>query len=161
MMMASTIPKHPDYRRIATAEAWAPAELLKLYRRELAEKAIDDPGFHSLWDFFGGSSDRARLLVERIQDLGERRLADMDSTGIDRPVVSITSPGVQIFENFSLHDQRHRLRTAHMYVHAVMGADRLPYEMDYPYQFVAEEVVVQDNLPLDAGDKRKIFQNQR
>ncbi len=29
--------------------------------------------------------------------------------------------------------------------------------MDYPYQFVPEEVVVQDNLPLDAGDKRKFF----
>lgn len=59
---------------------------------------------------------------------------------------------------FSLHDQRHRLGTAHMYVHAVMGGDRLLYAMDYPYQFVPKEVVVQDNLPLDAGDKRKFFQ---
>jgi 5-carboxyvanillate decarboxylase len=30
--------------------------------------------------------------------------------------------------------------------------------MDYPYQFVPEEVVVQDNLPLDTGGKRKFFQ---
>lgn len=44
-----------------------------------------------------------------------------------------------------------------MHVHAVMGADRLLYAMDYPYQFVPEAVVVQDNLPLDAGDKRKFF----
>lgn len=45
-----------------------------------------------------------------------------------------------------------------MYVHAVMGADRVLYAMEYPYRFVPEEVVVQDNLPLDAGDKRKFFQ---
>jgi 5-carboxyvanillate decarboxylase len=29
-----------------------------------------------------------------------------------------------------------------MYFHAVMGGDRLLYAMDYPYQFVPEEVVV-------------------
>jgi hypothetical protein len=29
-----------------------------------------------------------------------------------------------------------------MYVHAVMGAGRLLYAMDYPYRFVAEEVGV-------------------
>jgi hypothetical protein len=28
-----------------------------------------------------------------------------------------------------------------MYVHAVMGGDRLLYAMDYPYQFVPKEVV--------------------
>jgi hypothetical protein len=30
--------------------------------------------------------------------------------------------------------------------------------MDYPYQSVPGKVVVRDNLPLDAGDKRKFFQ---
>jgi 5-carboxyvanillate decarboxylase len=44
-----------------------------------------------------------------------------------------------------------------MYVHAVMGADQLLYAMDSPISFVPE-VVVQDNLPLDAGGKRKFFQ---
>ena len=39
-----------------------------------------------------------------------------------------------------------------------MGADRLLYAMDYPYEYVAEEVVTQDNLPLSAGDKLKFFQ---
>jgi 5-carboxyvanillate decarboxylase len=340
-MAASAIAKNPDYRRIATEEAWAPAELLKLYRRELAEKTIDDPGFHSLWGFFASGSDRARLLVDRILDLGERRLADMDATGIDQQVVSITSPGVQIFDaptasalastfndelatavgrhptrfaglaaiapqdppraaqeleraikalglkgaiinshtrgeflddakfwdifaaaealsvpiylhpntppkamiepylarglegavfGFAAESGLHALRlivagvfdrfprlqivlghlgealpywlyrldfmhgiivrtnryasakplnkplSAYlrenfhyttsgmgweppiMYVHSVMGADRLLYAMDYPYQFVAEEVAVQDNLPLDAADKKKFFQ---
>jgi 5-carboxyvanillate decarboxylase len=102
-MMTSTVSapvirNDPGYRRIATEEAWAPSELLNLYRRVLTEKTLDEPGFYSLWGFFAGASDRARLLVERIQDLGERRLADMDSSGIDQQIVSITSPGVQIFD---------------------------------------------------------------
>jgi len=88
----------PGYRRIATEEAWAPRELVDLYRRELAAKTLDDPGFYSLWGFFGGKSARATLLAERIQDLGDRRIADMDSTGIAMQVVSLTAPGVQIFD---------------------------------------------------------------
>jgi len=94
----AAINKALGYRRIATEEAWAPAELLNRYRRVLAEKSIDDPGLYSLWGFFAGASDRARVLVERIQDLGEHRLSDMDATGIDQQVVSLTSPGVQIFD---------------------------------------------------------------
>ena len=88
----------PGYRRIATEEAWAPKEVIDLYRRELGAKTLDDPGFYSLWGFFGGKSERATLLVERIQDLGERRLDDMDATGIAMQLVSLTSPGVQIFD---------------------------------------------------------------
>jgi 2,3-dihydroxybenzoate decarboxylase len=30
--------------------------------------------------------------------------------------------------------------------------------MDYPYQYVPEEVSIQDNLPLSETDKRKFFQ---
>jgi 2,3-dihydroxybenzoate decarboxylase len=89
---------NPPYKRIATEEAWAPPELVELYRKALAERSIDDPGFYSLWGFFAGPSERAKLLVDRIQDLGERRLADMDATGIAMQVVSVTSPGVQLFE---------------------------------------------------------------
>jgi 2,3-dihydroxybenzoate decarboxylase len=92
------IGKAQGYLRIATEEAWAPPELIKLFRRELAEKTIDDPGFHSLWGFFAGTSERGQLLVDRIQDLGERRLADMDAAGIDKALVSVTCPGVQLFD---------------------------------------------------------------
>jgi len=45
-----------------------------------------------------------------------------------------------------------------MYVHQVMGAERLLYAMDYPYQYVAEEVLELDNLPLDAAGKHRFFQ---
>ncbi|HEU4351227.1 MAG TPA: amidohydrolase family protein [Burkholderiales bacterium] len=85
--------------RIATEEAWAPAELLARYRNLLEEKPASwDPGFHSLWGFFLGSTPRATQLVQRIQDLGAQRLADMDAAGIAKQIVFLTAPGVQVFD---------------------------------------------------------------
>ena len=82
--------------RIATEEAWAPPELLERYRRLLEKET--DPGFRSLWGFFLGPTARATQLVARIQDLGARRLADMDASGIARQLVFLTAPGVQVFD---------------------------------------------------------------
>jgi len=31
--------------------------------------------------------------------------------------------------------------------------------MDYPYQFVPEEVAVTDNLPIGDADKKKLYQS--
>ena len=85
--------------RIAAEEAWAPASLLKLYQNLLKSKPEAwDPGFRSLWGFFLGPTPRATALVERIQDLGARRIADMDATGIARQIVFLSSPGVQVFD---------------------------------------------------------------
>lgn len=44
-----------------------------------------------------------------------------------------------------------------MYVHGLMGADRLMYAMDYPYQVVAEEVAAMDALPMSPADKALFF----
>ena len=82
------------YKRIATEEAWAPAELLDTYRRMAASKSIDDPGFIALWTRLGARGQ----LSERLADIGERRIADMDSSGIDLQILSLTSPGVQVFD---------------------------------------------------------------
>jgi 2,3-dihydroxybenzoate decarboxylase len=40
----------------------------------------------------------------------------------------------------------------------VIGHDRVLYAMDYPYQYVPEEVAAMDALPLDAENKRMFFQ---
>jgi 5-carboxyvanillate decarboxylase len=85
------------YKRIATEEAFCPPELMTRFLRILEDRSIDDPGFYSLWGFYGGPSERALKLRERIQDLGDVRLADMDAHGIDMQVISITCPGVQMF----------------------------------------------------------------
>jgi 2,3-dihydroxybenzoate decarboxylase len=82
------------YKRIATEEAWAPAELLDTYRAMAARKAIDDPGFIALWSRLGARGQ----LSERLADIGERRIADMDRSGIDMQILSLTSPGVQVFD---------------------------------------------------------------
>jgi 5-carboxyvanillate decarboxylase len=88
-----------EYQRIATEEAFATADQFTLYRRMLANKTIQDPGFLSLWGFYLSSpSARATKVIERLQDLGTPRIHDMDATGIDRQILSLTSPGVQVFD---------------------------------------------------------------
>jgi len=87
------------YKRIATEEGWITQELMQRYQDLLDKGDHGDPGFQSLWGFFGRSqSPRARDLLDRIQDLDERRLADMDATGIDMQLLMLTSPGVQMFQ---------------------------------------------------------------
>jgi 5-carboxyvanillate decarboxylase len=81
------------YLRIATEEAFAPAELFAEWRR-LLDVGVDDPGFESFFGFILTSdTPRARFVRERLPDLGNRRLADMDAMGIDRQVLSIAAPG--------------------------------------------------------------------
>jgi 2,3-dihydroxybenzoate decarboxylase len=88
-----------QYQRIAAEEAFATPELFALYRQMLTNQTIQDPGFLSLWGFYLGSpSPRATQIIERLQDLGERRVRDMDSTGVAMHVLSLTSPGVQVFD---------------------------------------------------------------
>lgn len=89
---------NPGYKRIATEEAWAPSEMIKLYLKEIEEKNIDDKGFHTIWGFFSGQNEVAQNLSRRIQGMGEERIRDMDAAGTDIQVLSLTSPGVQIFE---------------------------------------------------------------
>ena len=95
--MTERIGPAAGYRRIATEEAFIPPELHKMYRDLVASGGIDDPGFISLMGYYLGSqSERARNVSERLQDLGARRLADMDAAGIDMQILSLTSPGVQV-----------------------------------------------------------------
>ena len=43
-------------------------------------------------------SPRARTIAERLADVDARRIGDMDAAGIDRQLLSLTSPGVQVFD---------------------------------------------------------------
>lgn len=87
------------FLRIATEEAYAPPDLLERYRKAITARTVDDPGFESLMSYFlFNASPRTNDIVARLQDLGARRLADMDAAGIDKQVISLTAPGVQIFD---------------------------------------------------------------
>jgi 2,3-dihydroxybenzoate decarboxylase len=86
------------YLRIATEEAFAPPQMLDAYRKLLAN-GYDDPGFTSLWGFYLGSpSPRATKIIERLQDLGPNRIQDMDERGVDRQIIAVTAPGVQVLD---------------------------------------------------------------
>ncbi len=91
-------PTSAVYRRIATEEAFAPPELLALYRKVLATPPVD-PGFQHLMGFYMSSpSDRAQHIMRCLQDLDQVRLQHMDESGIDVQVIGMTSPGVQILD---------------------------------------------------------------
>jgi 5-carboxyvanillate decarboxylase len=45
-----------------------------------------------------------------------------------------------------------------LFVRDVMGPGRVLYAMDYPYQYVPDEVRRQDELPLDAVAMREFFE---
>ena len=89
--------KSLPYLRIATEEAFAPAELLREWKRMLDRGGDLDPGFVGQWGYFLGASPRALGIATRLSDLGEGRIRDMDSTGIARQILSLTNPGVQMF----------------------------------------------------------------
>jgi 5-carboxyvanillate decarboxylase len=102
-MTAETPPVGPaaegkrEYLRIATEEAFAPPELIAMWRDMIERGSCDDPGFVSLVGFYtAAKTERSRFVFDRLQDLGERRLADMDAAGIDRQIISLTAPGTQI-----------------------------------------------------------------
>jgi 2,3-dihydroxybenzoate decarboxylase len=91
-------PAKAGYARIATEEAFAPPEMLQIYRKML-EKGVADPGFNSLFGFYLNSpSARARHIIEFLQDIDQRRIQHMDEAGIDKQVIALTSPGVQIMD---------------------------------------------------------------
>ncbi len=90
--------ENPGYLRIATEEAFLTKELFAGLRRRVDDASFDDPGFRSLWGFYGGSvSQRAQDILRRLLDLGDERIADMDAAGIDHQVLALTAPGVQVF----------------------------------------------------------------
>src|SRR3954463_1022442 len=99
MSTSDRIAPAAGYRRIATEEAFITPELHKMYCDLIASHGVDDPGFNSLIGYYlGSTSERARNVSERLQDLGARRIADMDATGIDMQILSLTSPGVQVLK---------------------------------------------------------------
>jgi len=86
-------PAKMPYKRIATEEAWITPEIMHGYRELVAKKA-GDAGFMSLWGVF---IKRGGILIDRLLDMGENRIRDMDASGIDVQLLLLTAPGVQVF----------------------------------------------------------------
>jgi 5-carboxyvanillate decarboxylase len=88
------------FKRIATEEAWAPADMLNRWRKLLDDKTFNDPGFIAMWGFFLTQNvGYTNGILDKLTDIGENRIADMDATGIDRQLLLITAPAVQAFRD--------------------------------------------------------------
>ncbi|MBP6852954.1 MAG: amidohydrolase [Rhodoferax sp.] len=91
-------PGKVPYHRIATEEAFAPPEMMDEYRRILSRGNVD-PGFQGLMGFYMSSpSERAQHIMRCLTDLDQHRLEHMDACGIDRQVIALTAPGVQVMD---------------------------------------------------------------
>ena len=84
-------------RRIAVEEAFVTDAIAQEWTRVLAGPDVE-PGFRKMGETILAESEGTRLLHKRLVDIGAGRIAHMDASGIDVEVLSITSPGVQVFE---------------------------------------------------------------
>ena len=67
-------------------------------------------------------------------------------------------PSDYLRENFYYTTSGMAWEPAITFVQQQMGFDRVMYAMDYPYQYVAEEVQAMDALPLTPEQKKMFFQ---
>ena len=81
-------------RLIATEEACAFSEQVEAIRK-LAEHPGDDPDL-VMWSRF--LSPAYATVLRRLLDLDDERIGVMDEAGVDVHVLSMTSPGVQMFD---------------------------------------------------------------
>ena len=83
-----------SYRRIAAEEAFAPSEWIVLMRNMLKQGKLDEANKAS-WGIFLDPS--IAFIPDGLTDLPQGRLRYMDENDIAMQVVSLTAPGVQIF----------------------------------------------------------------
>ena len=84
-------------RRIAVEEAFVTPEIMAQWHVLLAGGNVE-PGFAKMGETILAQTPANKPLDDRLLDIGAGRIAHMDSLGIDMHILSITSPGVQVFE---------------------------------------------------------------
>lgn len=89
---AGHVDRSAPYKRIATEEAWTFPALVKAQLDYF--NSGDAPDDDSLR--MGAMFNNMPSLQEMLQDLGELRIAHMDELGIDRQLLLLTAPGVQV-----------------------------------------------------------------
>ena len=85
-------PKRKNYRRIATEEAFAIPEQMEAQRELVANAKEYDPDLF-LWKI---QTDPAGPVHNKLIDLYEMRLREMDKYGVDMHLLALTSTGVQM-----------------------------------------------------------------
>ena len=87
----------PAIKRIAVEEAFVTDDIANEWKKVLASRFVE-PGFRMMGNTILGNDPGARAVHARLDDVGAGRIAQMDADGIDVAVLSITSPGVQVFD---------------------------------------------------------------
>ena len=87
-----TVDRSKPYKRIATEEAWNIPEIMAAHVRYYESgKAPDDTSLR-----MGVMFGRHERLRRELCEIGAGRIADMDRLGIDKQLLLLTSPGVQV-----------------------------------------------------------------
>ena len=94
------------------------------------------------------------LLLEAVY---QRHLAPLVAEGTVEEALK-RQPSEYLRTHFHVTTSGMAWEPAILHTQCVLGADRVLYAMDYPYQFVPEEVQVTDGLPISEGDKKKLYQ---
>lgn len=84
-------------RRIAVEEAFVTPEIMAQWHVVLANGNVE-PGFAKMGETILAQTPANKPLDDHLLDIGAGRIAHMDSLGIDMHILSLTSPGVQVFE---------------------------------------------------------------
>lgn len=92
--VAGLIDRNAPYLRIASEEAWSFPELVEAQVRLFKSNKYSDDASLALANMFSNIPKLQSLLF----DIGAGRIAHMDELGIDRQLLLLTSPGVQILE---------------------------------------------------------------
>ena len=69
-----------------------------LGKRKVVPREVVQDDIIKLWYDDKLWAPRSSQLQERLLDLGEGRIKEMDAAGIDMQVISLTNPNVQLFE---------------------------------------------------------------
>jgi predicted TIM-barrel fold metal-dependent hydrolase len=89
---AGEIDRNPPYKRIATEEAWTFPDLVKAQIDYYESGDAGDDDSLGMGVMFG----KMPKVLALLSDLGAQRLAHMDEYGIDRQLLLLTAPGVQV-----------------------------------------------------------------
>jgi 5-carboxyvanillate decarboxylase len=84
-------------RRIAVEEAFVTAAITRQWTLELAGENLE-PGFRMMGQTMLGESAGARQVRDQLLDVGTGRIDVMDASHIDMQILSMTAPGVQVFD---------------------------------------------------------------
>lgn len=84
-------------RIIAVEEAFVTPSIIAEWDNYLSKDNVE-PGFHIMGQTYLKATPDTKVVQDRLLNLGVERIADMDAAGIDLQILSLCSPGVQVFE---------------------------------------------------------------